>query len=87
MMLYITSINVSWFYYFILSCMVTLPSAVTTPSIPFRVVFCIGVGWFTKSSIYGVMQHDGPESIIAYEISSLHALLAMSIAILSNALF
>jgi hypothetical protein len=40
-----------------------------------------------KSSMYGVTQHDAPESMIACDISFAQALLAMIIAILSNALF
>jgi hypothetical protein len=40
-----------------------------------------------KSAMYGVTQHDASESIIAFEISFLRALLAMSIANFSNSLF
>jgi hypothetical protein len=47
-------IMVSLFYWCILSCKVPLPRAVMPPVMPFKVVFCIGVGWCIKSSMYGV---------------------------------
>jgi hypothetical protein len=39
----------SLFSWCILSCTVPLPRAVTPPDIPFRVLFCIGVGCCIKS--------------------------------------
>jgi hypothetical protein len=58
----------SLFSWCILSCTVLLHRAVRPPAIPFRVVFCNGVGWCMKSSIYGVTQHDAPESIMGCDV-------------------
>jgi hypothetical protein len=77
----------SLFSWCTLSCTVPLPRAVRPPDIPFRVVFCIGVGWCIKSSMYGVTQHDAPESIIACDVSFVHVFVAIRIAILSSSLF
>jgi hypothetical protein len=71
----------------ILSCTVPLPRSVRPPDIPFRVVFCIGVGWLIKSSMYGVTQHDALESIMACDVSFVHAFFAIRISILSSWLF
>jgi hypothetical protein len=68
----------------ILSCTVPLPRAVRSPDIPFRVVFCIGVGWCRKSSMYGVTQHDAPESIMACDVSFVHVFVAIRIDILRS---
>jgi hypothetical protein len=59
----------SLFSWCILSCTVPLPKAARPPDIPFRVVFCIGVGWCRKSSLNGVTQHDAPESIMVCDVS------------------
>jgi hypothetical protein len=67
--------------------MVPLHSAARPPGMPFKVVFWIGVGLCMKSSIYGVMQHDALESMIACYISFVHAFVAIRIAILSSSLF
>jgi hypothetical protein len=77
----------SWSSCFIRSFTVPLSKAVRPLAITFRVLFCIGVGWFVKSCMYGVTQQDAPESIIACEISFVQALLAISIVIMINALF
>jgi hypothetical protein len=53
----------------------------------FKVVFCIGVGWCRKSSMYGVTQHDAPESIMACDVYFVHAFVAINTAILSSSLF
>jgi hypothetical protein len=82
----INSMSGSWLSCFIHSCTVPLLRVVSPPDMPFRVVFCIGVGWFIKYLMYGVTQQYAPESTIACEISYAQALLNMSIAILSNAL-
>jgi hypothetical protein len=66
---------------------VPLPRAVRPPAIPFRVVFCIGVGWCRKSSMYGVTQHDAPESIMACDVSFVHVFVAIGISILRISLF
>jgi hypothetical protein len=63
----------SLFSWCILSCTVPLPRAVRPFATPFKVVLCIGVGWCRKSSIYGVTQHDAPESIMACDVSFVHA--------------
>jgi hypothetical protein len=55
--LYVINIMFSWC---ILSCMVPIPRAVRPPVMPFKVVFCIGVGWCRKSLIYRVTQYDAP---------------------------
>jgi hypothetical protein len=68
-------------------CMVPLPKAVIPPAIPFKVIFCMGVGWFINSSRWGVMKQDAPDSIIACVISFVYVLLAMSMAIFSRLLF
>jgi hypothetical protein len=81
------NIMFSLFSWCILSCMVPLPRAVGPPAMPFKVVFCIGVGWCIKTSMYGVMQYDAPESIRACAISFIHALVAISTAIVSSSLF
>jgi hypothetical protein len=39
-----------------------------------------------KSSIYGVTQHDAPDSMIACAIYFVHAFIAIRIAILSSSL-
>jgi hypothetical protein len=77
----------SLFSWCILSCTVPLPRAVRPPDIPFRVILCIGVGWCRKSSMYGVTQHDAPESIMACDVSFVHAFVASRIAILRSLLF
>jgi hypothetical protein len=77
----------SLFYWCILSCKVPLPRDVRPPDIPFRVVFCIGVGWCMKSSIYGVTQHDAPESFMVCDVSLVHVFVAIMVAILSSSLF
>jgi hypothetical protein len=77
----------SLFSWCILSCTVPLPRAVRPPAMPFKVVFCIGVGWCIKSSMYGVTQYDVPESIMACDVSFVHAFVAISKAILSSLLF
>jgi Fe-S-cluster-containing dehydrogenase component len=46
---------------------------------PFKVVFCIGVGCCIKASMYGVTQLDAPDSIMAF--------FAIRMAILSSLLF
>jgi hypothetical protein len=75
----------------LLSFMVLLHKAMSPPVIlviPFKLVFCMGVGWFKKSSRYGVAQYDAPKSIIACcVISCVEALLASSITIFNNVLF
>jgi hypothetical protein len=40
-----------------------------------------------KSSIYGVTQHDAPESIMAWDFSLVHVFVAMRISILRSSLF
>jgi hypothetical protein len=40
-----------------------------------------------KSSIYGVMQHDAPESMIACDVYFVHAFVAIRIAVFSSSLF
>jgi hypothetical protein len=40
-----------------------------------------------KSSIYGVTQHDAPESIMVWGVSLVHVFVAMRIAILRSSLF
>jgi hypothetical protein len=77
----------SLFYWCILSCTVPLSRAVRPPDIPFRVVFYIGVGWCMKSLIYGVTQHDAPNSIMACDVSLVHVFVAIRIAILRSSLF
>jgi hypothetical protein len=77
----------SLFYWCILSCKVPLPRAVRLPDIPFRVVFCIGVGWCRKSLMYGVTQNDAPESIMECDVSLVHVFVAIRIAILRSSLF
>jgi hypothetical protein len=77
----------SLFSWCILSCMVPLPRAVRPPAMHFKVVFCIGVGWCRKSSMYVVTQHDAPESIMACDVSFVHAFVAISTPILSSSLF
>jgi hypothetical protein len=54
---------------------------------PFKVIFCIRVGWCRKSSMYGVTQHDAPESIVLCDFSFIHAFVAISMDILSSLLF
>jgi hypothetical protein len=71
----------------ILSCTAPLPRTVGPPAMPFKVVFCIGVGWCIKTSMYGVMQYDAPESIRACDVSFVHAFVAISTAILSSSSF
>jgi hypothetical protein len=66
------------FFWCILSCTVPLPRAVRPPAVPFKVVFYIGVGWCIQSSMYGVTQHDAPESIMACDVSFVHAFVAIS---------
>jgi hypothetical protein len=70
-----------------MSCKVPLPSVIRPPDMPFNVVFWISVVWCMKSSMYGVTQHDAPESIIACDVSFDHALFAISMAILRSSLF
>jgi hypothetical protein len=77
----------SLFSWCILSCRVPLPRAVRPPAMPFKVVFCISVGWCRKSSMYGVTQHDVPESIMTCDVPFVHAFVAISTAILSSSLF
>jgi hypothetical protein len=77
----------SLFYWCILSCTAPLPRDVRPPAIPFRVVFCIGVGWCRKSSMYWVTQHDAPESIMVCDVSLVHVSVAIRIAILRSSLF
>jgi hypothetical protein len=67
--------------------MVPLPRAVRPPVVPFMVVFCIGVGWCRKSSMYGVTHHDAPESIMVCDVSLVHVFVAIRIAILRSSLF
>jgi hypothetical protein len=81
------NIMFSLFSWCILSCTVPLPRAVRPPDMPFKVVFCIRVGWCIKSSIYGVMQHDAPESIMACDVFFVHGFFAISTTILSSSLF
>jgi hypothetical protein len=76
----------SLLFFITFSCMVPLPRDVRPPAIPSMVVFCIGVGWFEKSSRHGVTQQDVTESISACVISCVEALLAINITILSSAL-
>jgi hypothetical protein len=40
-----------------------------------------------KYSMYGVTQHDAPESIMACDVSFVHAFVAISTAILMSSLF
>jgi hypothetical protein len=40
-----------------------------------------------KSLIYGVTQHDAPESIMAWDVSLVHVFVAIRIAILRSSLF
>jgi hypothetical protein len=87
MTLSIINMIFSLFSWCILSCMVTLPRAVKPPDIPVMVIFCIGVGWCMKSSIYGVTQHDAPESIMACDVYVVHKFVAVRIAILRSSLF
>jgi hypothetical protein len=77
----------SFFSWCILSCTVPLPRVVRPPDIPFRVVFCIGVGWCRKSLIYGVTQHDAPESIMMCDVSLVHVFVEIRIAIFRSSLF
>jgi hypothetical protein len=44
-------------------------------------VFCRGVGWFKKSSRYGVTQHDAPESMSACVNYCVEVLVAINITI------
>jgi hypothetical protein len=67
----------SLFYWAILSCTVPLPSAVGPPAIHVKVVFWIGVGWCMISLMYGVVQHDAPESMIARVVSFVHVFIAI----------
>jgi hypothetical protein len=83
----IIKIMFSLFSQCILSCTVPLPRAFRPPAMPFRVVFCIGVGWCITSSMYGVTQHDAPYSIMACGVYFMHAFDAIRMAILSNSLF
>jgi hypothetical protein len=52
--------------------------AVRPPAMPFKVVFCMGVGCCMKSLLYGATQHDAPESIMACDVSFVHACVAIS---------
>jgi hypothetical protein len=70
------------FSWFTLSCTVPLPRAVRPPSMPFRVVFCIVVGWCITSSMYGVTNHDAPELIMACDVSFVRAFVVIRIVIL-----
>jgi hypothetical protein len=77
MTLSMTAIMDALLFCLTLRCMVPLPSARRPPVIPFNVVLCcvvfcigVGVGWFRKSWICGVMQQDAPESIIVCVMSS-----------------
>jgi hypothetical protein len=54
---------------------------------PFKVVFCMGVGCCMKNSMYGVTQHDAPESIVVYDVYFVHVFVAISTAILRSSLF
>jgi hypothetical protein len=45
------------------------------------------VGWCMKSSMYGVTQHDERESIMACDVSFVHAFVAIGMAILRISLF
>jgi hypothetical protein len=74
-------------FFYTLSRMVPLPKTMSPPAIPFKVVFCMGVGWFNKSSRCGVTQHDVPESIIDCVISCVNALLAISMLFLAVSCF
>jgi hypothetical protein len=87
MTLHITRMIGSLSFCFTLSCIVPLPNAVSPPGIHFKVVFCMGVFWFKKSSRCGLTQHDAPESIIACVISCVEALIAISTAIFNSVLF
>jgi hypothetical protein len=40
-----------------------------------------------KSSIYGVTQHDAPESFMAWDVSLVHMSVAIRISILRSSLF
>jgi hypothetical protein len=40
-----------------------------------------------RSSIYGVTQHDAPESIMAWDVSLVHVFVSIWIAILRSLLF
>jgi hypothetical protein len=70
-----------------LSCTAPLSRAIRPPAIPFRVVFCIGVGCCIKSSMYGVTKHDAPDSTMACDVSFVHAFVEIRIVILSSSLF
>jgi hypothetical protein len=54
---------------------------------PFTVVFWMGVGWCMKSSMYGLMHHDAPGSLMACDVSFVHSCVAISMAILRSSLF
>jgi hypothetical protein len=75
------------YFCFTLNCMVPLPKAVSPPAIPFNAVFCMGAGWFKKSSRYGVTHHDTPESMIDCVNSCVEALVAINIAIFNSVLY
>jgi hypothetical protein len=54
---------------------------------PFKVVFCMGVGYCMTSLMYGMPHHDAPESIMACDVSFVHGFIAISMAILRSLLF
>jgi hypothetical protein len=85
--LYMINIMFSLFSWCILSCTVPLPRAIRSPDLPFKMVFCISVGWCIKASMYGVTQLDAPESIMACDVSFVYAFVAISTAILSSCCF
>jgi hypothetical protein len=86
-MLSMTNIMFSLFSGVILSCTVPLPRDARPPAMPFKVLFCMGVGCGMKSSMYGVTQHDAPKSIMVCDVSFVHAFVAISMAILRSSLF
>jgi hypothetical protein len=81
------NIMLSLFSWCIFSCTFPLTRAVRPPAMPFKVVFCIDVGWCRNASMYGATHHDTPESTMACDVSFVHSLVAISTAILSSLLF
>jgi hypothetical protein len=83
--LYMIKIMFSLLSWCILSCAVPLPRAVRPLSMPFKMVFCIGVGWCRKSSMHGVTQHNA--LIMACDVYFVHTFVAISTDTLNSSLF
>jgi hypothetical protein len=47
----------------------------------------MGVGCCMRSLMYGVTQHDAPESVMECDVYFVHAFVALSMAILRSSLF